>query len=97
MFYAKRNSEFYIFGKSPIARPKPDIRKPGPRPEKVRPGPPEARKFQARNITSLLNYSMFILKIYCYEIANYSKLKGESCILLNFIVIKHGCTTYLQV
>ena len=45
----------------------------------------------------LLNHSMFILKIYYYEIANYSKLKGESCILLNFIVIKHGCTTYLQV
>ena len=41
MFYAKRNSEFYIFGKGPRARPKPYIRKPSPAQglEKLGPAP----------------------------------------------------------
>ena len=53
MFYAKRNSEFYIFGKSPRARPKPDIRKPGPArgPKKLGPARPKPGNF--RPVTSL--------------------------------------------
>ena len=52
MFYAKRNSEFYIFVKGPRARPKPDIRKPGP---------PEVRKFQTRHITTNIVVQYWIL------------------------------------
>ena len=54
MFYAKRNSEFYIFGKSPRARPKPDIRKPGPArgPKKLGPASPKPGNF--RPVTSLV-------------------------------------------
>ena len=53
MFHAKRNSEFYIFGKSPRARPKPDIRKPGPArgPKKLGPARPKPGNF--RPVTSL--------------------------------------------
>ena len=55
MFYAKRNSEFYIFGKSPRARPKPNIRKPGPArgPKKLGPARPKPGNF--RPVTSLVN------------------------------------------
>ena len=63
MFYAKRNSEFYIFGKSPRARPKPDIRKPGPArgPKKLGPARPKPGKF--RPVTSLVCITKTYLKI----------------------------------
>ena len=50
MFYAKRNSEFYIFVR---ARPKPHIRKPGPArgPKKLGPARPKPGNF--RPVTSL--------------------------------------------
>ena len=49
-----RNSEFYIFGKSP-SPPEAQHKKaqPGLKPKKVKPGSPEVRKFQTRHITNI--------------------------------------------